>query len=80
MNETIRFNEDLMIQPTCCICEQEYYTKAYGGDLEYCPRCKSLGSNYFRELTLLNLTYEARKNIIKEQFKREILNQHSEEN
>ena len=74
MSETIRFNENIMISPTCTICEEIFHTKVYGSDLEICPRCKSLGMRYLKELEILKLQYESQQCKIREKFKREVLN------
>jgi uncharacterized Zn finger protein (UPF0148 family) len=70
--ETIKLWGHMMISPTCSICETPYHTKAYGGNLEYCPSCQVHGANYLRELEIEKLAHEARVGNILMRWKRKL--------
>lgn len=64
------------IQPQCIICDEIYYSTVYGEQEWICPRCKSLGDTYLRELQILKLTYDARRDIILGRLRKKVLNQY----
>lgn len=62
-----------LISPTCSICGTVYQTKAYGGNLEYCPRCEVIGANYLKEIEIARLAYEAKVDNIKQRWQRKVI-------
>lgn len=71
--ETIKlWKHTNMISPTCSICDEIYQTKAYGGNLEFCPRCEVVGASYLKELEIENLAHESRKSNILLRWKRKV--------
>lgn len=71
--ETVRFHENLMVSPTCSICNEIYHTKAYGGDLEFCPRCTVLGANYLKEIEIAELAHRAKLDNIRQRWRRKVV-------
>lgn len=61
-----------IVSPTCTICETVYQTKAYGGDLECCPRCQVVGANYRKEMEIENLAHQAKLDSIKARWRRKM--------
>lgn len=67
------------IQPQCIICDESYFSTVYGEQEWICPRCKSLGDAQLRELQILKLIYDARRDIILGRLRKKVLNQYDPE-
>lgn len=72
-SQTIKIDPNLLLLNECTVCNENYYTPAYGGDLEYCDRCKIMGDTFLREIKLAQLFFEQRLNIILTKWRRIVL-------
>lgn len=72
MDDILHFHESRLIMPECIVCHTSYATKIYGGELEFCPRCKTEGVNFMKQLEILATQYEQSKNKVLENWRRKI--------